>query len=126
MVISTTLFFYPDPHLCVKVRFLTVPGSYNGNTFPPGTGNVDAIVPVTSDLTGTAAKITTTTLSEGAEEMGGGFALSLGGEATETLQYTADETSVEAVLEVSIKYDPNRDVQKYRQGRNEGFFSWCL
>lgn len=43
----------------------------------------------------------TTTVSEGADEMGGSFSLSFGGEATEMLVYTADETSVEAVLEVS-------------------------
>lgn len=84
----------------LQVRFLTVPGSYMGETFPPGTGNVDAIVPSTSDFTGTGAAIMTTTVTQGADEMGGGFTLSFDGEATEILQYTADETSVEASLEV--------------------------
>lgn len=83
------------------MRFLTVPGTYNGETFPPGTGNVDAIVPASSAFTGTGATITTTTASDGANEMGGGFALSFGAEVTETLLYTADDTSVEAVIEVS-------------------------
>ncbi|CAM9811867.1 unnamed protein product, partial [Hapterophycus canaliculatus] len=96
-----------------KVRFLTVPGTYNGETFPPGTGNVDAIVPSASSLSGSAATVVTTTVTEGAEEMGGGFALSFAGEVTETLLYTADETAVEAVLEdlsnvgdVSVSFDP--------------------
>lgn len=96
-----------------KVRFLTVPGTYNGETFPPGTGNVDAIVPSTSSLSGSSATVVTTTVTEGADEMGGGFALSFAGEVTETLMYTADETSVEAVLEdlsnvgdVSVSFDP--------------------
>lgn len=71
-----------------------------GETFPPGTGNVDTIVPSTSDFTGTGAAIMTTTLTQGADEMGGGFTLSFDGETTETLLYTADETSVEASLEV--------------------------
>lgn len=84
----------------MQVRFLAVPGSYKGQTFPPGTGNVDAIVPTVSSLSGTSATVMTTTVSEGADEMGGGFALSFAGEVTETLLYTADETSVEAVLEV--------------------------
>lgn len=84
----------------LQVRFLAVPGSYKGQTFPPGTGNVDAIVPTVSSLSGTSATVMTTTVSEGADEMGGGFALSFAGEVTETLLYTADETSVEAVLEV--------------------------
>lgn len=96
-----------------KVRFLTVPGAYNGNTFPAGTGNVDAIVPSASSLSGTSATVVTTTVAEGADEMSGGFALSFAGEATETLLYTADKTAVEAVLEdlsnigdVSVSFDP--------------------
>ena len=86
--------------MLLQVRFLAVPGSYKGQTFPPGTGNVDAIVPTASSLSGTSATVMTTTVSEGADEMGGGFTLSFEGEVTETLLYTADETSVEAVLEV--------------------------
>lgn len=82
------------------MRFLSVPGTYKGGTFPPGTGNVDALVPSSSGLSGASATVTTTTVSEGADEMGGSFALGFGGETTETLSYTADETSVEAVLEV--------------------------
>lgn len=96
-----------------KVHFLTVPGAYNGKTFPAGTGNVDAIVPFASSLSGTAATVVTTTVTEGADEMSGGFALSFADEATETLLYTADETAVEAVLEdlsnvgdVSVSFDP--------------------
>lgn len=96
-----------------KVRFLTVPGTYNGKTFPAGTGNVDAIVPSTSSLSGASATVVTTTVTEGADEMGGGFALSFADQATETLLYTADETAVEAVLEdlsnigdVSVSFDP--------------------
>lgn len=77
-----------------------MPGSYDGHTFPPGTGNVDTIIPVSSALTGTGATIATRTFSEGADEMAGSFALALSGEATEAIRYTADETSVEAVLEV--------------------------
>lgn len=96
-----------------KVRFLSVPGTYNGKTFPGGTGNVDAIVPASSSLSGTSATVVTTTVSEGADEMSGGFALFFAGEVTETLLYTADETAVEAVLEdlsnigdVSVSFDP--------------------
>ena len=96
-----------------KVRFLTVPGAYNGKTFPAGTGNVDAIVPFASSLSGTSATVVTTTVTEGADEMSGGFVLSFADEATETLLYTADETAVEAVLEdlsnigdVSVSFDP--------------------
>lgn len=61
---------------------------------------MDAIVPSTSSLVGTGATVITTTVTEGADEMGGDFLLSFGGERTEKLLYTADETSVEAVLEV--------------------------
>lgn len=61
---------------------------------------MDAIVPSTSDFTGTGATVSTTTVTQGADEMGGSFALSFGGEATETLLYTADETLIEASLEV--------------------------
>lgn len=96
-----------------KVRFLTVPGAYNGKTFPAGTGNVDAIVPFASSLSGTSATVVTTTFTEGADEMSGGFVLSFADEATEPLLYTADETAVEAVLEdlsnigdVSVSFDP--------------------
>lgn len=95
-----------------KVRFLAVPGTYNGETFPPGTGNVDAIVPSTSSLAGTSATVITTTVTEGADEMGGGFALSYGGGVTETLLYTADETSVEAVLEVRKAWQRHTLVQR--------------
>lgn len=96
-----------------KVRFLAVPGTYNGKTFPAGTGNVDAIVPSVASLSGTSATVVTTTITEGADEMSGGFALSFAGEVTETLLYNADETAVEAVLEdlsnigdVSVSFDP--------------------
>lgn len=101
-----------------KVRFLTVPGTYNGKTFPAGTGNVDAIVPSTSTLSGTSATVLTTTVTEGADEMSGGFALSFADQATETLLYTADNTAVEAVLEdlsnigdVSVSFDPYTPTQ---------------
>ncbi|CAM9932498.1 unnamed protein product, partial [Ectocarpus sp. 13 AM-2016] len=96
-----------------KLRFLTVPGTYNGETFPAGTGNVDAIVPSISSLSGSSASVVTTTVTEGADEMGGGFALAFAGESTEKLLYTADETAVEAVFEdlsnvgdVSVSFDP--------------------
>lgn len=101
-----------------KIRFLAVPGAYNGNTFPAGTGNVDAIVPSVSSLAGTSATVFTTTVTEGAVEMSGGFALSFAGEVTETLKYTADGTAVEAVLEdlsnigdVSVSFDPYTPTQ---------------
>lgn len=93
------------PCVCCQVRFLTVPGSFNGKTFPPGTGNVDAIVPSGSFLLGTSARAYTTTVSEGADELGGGFSLVFRGEKTEMIQYTADATSIEAVLEVRSRND---------------------
>lgn len=61
---------------------------------------MDAIVPSTSDFTGTGPTIATTTVSQGANEMGGSFALSFGGEVTDLLLYTADEALIEASLEV--------------------------
>lgn len=78
-----------------------MPGTYKGETFPPGTGNVDALVPVATALSGTGATVTVTTVADGADAMGGEFALSFDGDSTEAMVYTSDETSVEAVLEVN-------------------------
>ncbi|CAM9750091.1 unnamed protein product, partial [Phaeothamnion confervicola] len=81
-----------------EVRFLKVPGAYAGFTFPPGTGNVDAIVPDGSGLSGTGASVVTRTVADGAQELGGTFALVFGGQRTESLSYTSDDVAVGAAL----------------------------
>lgn len=94
-----------------------MPGTFKGKTFPPGTGNVDAIVPSASSLSGALATVTTTTLSNGADEMGGRFALSFGGEVAESLLYTADESSVEAAIEVRVVIRVMRGDERQHLGK---------
>lgn len=70
--------------------------------------------------------MTTTTVSEGVDEMGGGFALLFEGEKTETLLYTAAATSVEAVLEVEINLRSNTNCLRFLYGEHGTMSGYCL
>jgi len=82
-----------------KIRFLSVFGVYNGETFPPGSGNVPAIVPYIFQLTGTHAYAGVSIHEKGSVPISGSYRLQFMNATTEPLPYSSDETATKAFFE---------------------------
>jgi hypothetical protein len=104
-----------------NVRFLRVFGDSSGQTFPAGSGNVDALSLTYASLTGSVPKAVTTTLTDGSTPLGGSFALVLNNETTAQLPYTADAVEVAAALDdLSGVGDVSVDYSDYAAERIAG------
>ena len=79
------------------VSFLKNAGTTEGFTFPPGSGNRDALTPSFSGLSGTNCRVVVSTHQDGAEPLHGTFSLSVASQAV-TLPYDASQTSVATAL----------------------------
>jgi len=72
---------------------------YNGETFPPGSGNVPAIVPYIFQLTGTHAYAGVSIHEKGSVPISGSYRLQFMNATTEPLPYSSDETATKAFFE---------------------------
>ncbi|KAL7554975.1 hypothetical protein ACHAWF_018557 [Thalassiosira exigua] len=92
------------------IHFLKNPGSNNGFTFPPGSGNVYPPAIDHTTLLGKDAAIIMEFPSEGSAPLTGSFSLVINDEGTESIPYNIDSSAMEytindlqSVGEVSVK-----------------------
>ncbi|KAF0687690.1 hypothetical protein As57867_020518, partial [Aphanomyces stellatus] len=82
-----------------KVRFLKNPGTYNGLTYPPGTGNMNALNVAYTNLIGASAAVNIYTIQQGNAPLGGSFTLTHTAVATPSILYAASAAMIEQALE---------------------------
>jgi len=84
-----------------QVFFLKNPGTHDGFSFPPGSGNIDPLT-VTYDpaaLSGANALVETVNYVEGSTPIDGSFTLQYDGETTEPVRYNQQPFETKFVLE---------------------------
>ncbi|EQC27008.1 hypothetical protein SDRG_15222 [Saprolegnia diclina VS20] len=91
-----------------RVVFLKNPGAYSGYTFPPGTGNMNALTVSYPALTGAQSAVNVITVTEGNLPITGAFALSYDGADTPPIPYAASAPILEQAIEAlpSMSYVP--------------------
>jgi len=82
-----------------KVRFLRQTGTYDGMSFPPGSGNADTITIGTANLNGDGKDVSVYVHQEGSTPMAGTFTLSLLGKTTSALEHSIDDVVLKQELE---------------------------
>ena len=85
-----------------KIRFTRNPGNFNGNTFPPGSGNIDPLtVSYTADNTlfGANVEVQTVPYVDGSVPIDGTFTLSLDDHVTDPISYAQQPIEAKYLLE---------------------------
>jgi len=82
-----------------KVRFLSNPGSYDGLTFPPGSGDIETIQTDDGLLGGANVQVEVVENAVGSNPLGGTYSLSFEGATTSQLPYSASGIEVSDELE---------------------------
>ena len=113
-----------------QFRFLRNPGSFEGRTFPPGSGNVEAIaVDAGNTLLGTGVSVETKRQNDGLEPITGSFVIGAGKcgtnscvRTTPELPYYASSVSLDQNLESLDTIGKVSVTQQFVTGRKlEGF-----
>lgn len=113
-----------------QIRFLRNPGSFEGRTFPPGSGNVEAIaVDAGNTLLGTGVSVETKRQNDGLEPITGSFVIGAGKcgtnscvRTTPELPYYASSVSLDQNLESLDTIGKVSVTQQFVTGRKlEGF-----
>lgn len=82
-----------------KIRFLQNPGSYLGETFPRGSGNVETLTVSTTNLAGADKSVIATSVTDGSSPISGSFTLTHDGSTTNPISYSASLTTMEERIE---------------------------
>ena len=89
-----------------QVRFLDNPGTYDGSTFPPSSGDMHTLVPVGTALLGTGVRVTAQVVAQGSPPLAGSIKLQytqgtaeIGTAMTESIPFNLDATTLKATLE---------------------------
>ncbi|CAK4149084.1 unnamed protein product [Aphanomyces euteiches] len=83
-----------------KVRYLKNPGDFNGFTYPPGTGNMNALTVSFANLLGTAKSVDVYTIQNGQSPLNGSFTLSYIGATSAPIAYSASAAMLEQAIEI--------------------------